>query len=76
MKRTPNKSQHTKLTLERKFLPPILPGIELAFLTITSPALLPASHAGFPISIQGENLPQRSAVMEKGFKVAYVIKTK
>ena len=28
--RTPNKSQHTKLTLEKKFLPPLLPGFELA----------------------------------------------
>ena len=27
---TPDKSQHTKLTLEKKFLPPLLPGFELA----------------------------------------------
>ena len=27
---TPNKSQHTKLTLEKKILPPLLPGFELA----------------------------------------------
>ena len=26
----PNKSQHTKLTLEKKILPPLLPGFELA----------------------------------------------
>ena len=27
---TPNKSQHIKLTLEKKILPPLLPGFELA----------------------------------------------
>ena len=27
---TPNKSQHTKLTLEKKIFPPLLPGFELA----------------------------------------------
>ena len=30
MGRTANKSQHTKLTLEKKILPPLLPGFELA----------------------------------------------
>ena len=30
MERTPNKSQHTKLTLEKKILPPLLPVFELA----------------------------------------------
>ena len=30
MERTPNKSQHTKLTLEKKILPPLVPGFELA----------------------------------------------
>ena len=30
MERTPNKSQHTKLTQEKKILPPLLPGFELA----------------------------------------------
>ena len=30
MERTPNKSQHTKLTLEKKILPPLLPGFEFA----------------------------------------------
>ena len=30
MEQTPNKSQHTKLTLEEKILPPLLPGFELA----------------------------------------------
>ena len=30
MERTPNKSQHTKLTLEEKILPPLWPGFELA----------------------------------------------
>ena len=30
MQRTPNKSQHTKLTLEKKILPLLLPGFELA----------------------------------------------
>ena len=30
VERTPNKSQHTKLTLEKKIRPPLLPGFELA----------------------------------------------
>ena len=30
VERTSNKSQHTKLTLEKKILPPLLPGFELA----------------------------------------------
>ena len=30
MERTPNKSQLTKLTLEKKILPPLPPGFELA----------------------------------------------
>ena len=30
VERTPNKSQHTKLTLEKKILPSLLPGFELA----------------------------------------------
>ena len=30
MERTPTNSQHTKLTLEKKILPPLLPGFELA----------------------------------------------
>ena len=30
VERTPKKSQHTKLTLEKKILPPLLPGFELA----------------------------------------------
>ena len=30
MERTLNKSQHTKLTLEKKILPPLLPGFKLA----------------------------------------------
>ena len=30
VKRAPNKSQHTKLTLEKNILPPFLPGFELA----------------------------------------------
>ena len=29
MERAPNESQHTKLTLEKKILPPLLPGFEL-----------------------------------------------
>ena len=35
MERTSNKSQHTKLTLEKKIVPPLLPGFELA--TFRSP---------------------------------------
>ena len=30
MERTPNKRQHAKLILEKKILPPLLPGLELA----------------------------------------------
>ena len=32
VERTPNYSQHTKLSLEKKILPPLLPGFELATL--------------------------------------------
>ena len=39
MERTPNKSQHTKLTLEKKILPPLLPGFELATFDHESGAL-------------------------------------
>ena len=41
-----NKSQHTKLTVEKKNLPQLLPGFELATFSITSPALLPTSYPG------------------------------
>ena len=34
-----NKGHHSKLTLENKILPPLLPGFELANLSITSPVL-------------------------------------
>ena len=34
VERTPNKSQHTKLTLEKKIFPPLLPGFELATLRL------------------------------------------
>ena len=30
LERTPNKSQHSQLTLQKKILPPLLPGFELA----------------------------------------------
>ena len=43
---TLNKSHHTKLTLEKKILLQLLPGFELAKLSITSPALLPTSYPG------------------------------
>ena len=39
VERIPNKSQYTKLTLEKKILPPLLPGFELATFLITSSAL-------------------------------------
>ena len=39
MEQTPNKSQHTKLTLEKNILSPLLPGFELTNLSITSPSL-------------------------------------
>ena len=44
MERTPNKSQHTNL--EKKILPPLLPGLEPAatFRLITSPSLYQLSH--------------------------------
>ena len=43
MERTSNKSQHTKLTLEKKVLPPLLPGFKLATFR-TSPALYQLSY--------------------------------
>ena len=39
MEWTPNKSQHTKLTLEKKILPPLLRGLLTHNLLITCPAL-------------------------------------
>ena len=45
----PNKSQHTKLSVEKKILPPPLPGFKLAaFQPFTSPLLLPTSYPGIP----------------------------
>ena len=51
MKRSPNESQLTKMTLEKKILPPLLPGLDIA-LSIMSPALyqevIPAPNAYEP----------------------------
>ena len=48
MERTPIKSQHTKLTLEMKILPPLLPGFELA--TFRSRVRRSTSKlSGFPV---------------------------
>ena len=46
MERTPNKSQHTKLTPEKKNSPAARAEIRTRNLSITSPALLPTSYAG------------------------------
>ena len=58
VERTLNKSQHTKLTLERKIIPMLLPGFELTsfdhesgaltnnYLVIVVGALSPVSHKG------------------------------
>ena len=47
VKWTPNKSQHRKLTLEKKILPPFLPRLELANFDHESDAL-PTSYPGSP----------------------------
>ena len=39
VEQTPNKRQHTKLTLEKKILPPLLPGFELVSFDHKSGAL-------------------------------------
>ena len=39
MEQTPSKSQHTKSTLEKKIVPPLLPGFELATFRHESGAL-------------------------------------
>ena len=60
VERTPNKSQHTKLTLEKKILPPLLPGFDLASfrsrvrrsnqqaISALAISLIRSRHAGFP----------------------------
>ena len=49
MERTPNKSQHTQLTLEKKILQPLLPGFELASFRSrdrrSNQQAIPAPHA-------------------------------
>ena len=53
VERTPNKSQHTKLTLKKKILPPAPAGIRTRNLSITSPVFLPTLRcAGFPSSVR------------------------
>ena len=49
VERTPNKSQHTKLTLEKKILPPLLPGFELA--TFRS-RLRRSNQQAIPVTLQ------------------------
>ena len=60
MERTPNKSQHTKLTLENNNnnnnnnnnkSPAAPAGIRTRNLSITNPALLPTSYAGSPLDV-------------------------
>ena len=46
VERRPNKSQHTKLTLEKKILPSLLLVIRTCNLSITSPTILPTSYPG------------------------------
>ena len=47
VERTPNKSQHTVLTLEKKIILPRAPaGFRTRNLSITSPTLLPTSYPG------------------------------
>ena len=43
-----DKSQHKKLTTEKKILPPLLPGLDPRDLLITSPALKPLSYHRLP----------------------------
>ena len=47
MEWTPNKSQHANLTLEKKILPPLLPGFELATL---EQKILPPLLPGFELA--------------------------
>ena len=53
MERTPNKSQHTKLTLEKKILPLLLPGFDLATFDHESGALQ-TSYSGLQGWIVGK----------------------
>ena len=48
MERTPNKSQHTKLTLEKKNSPTAPAGIRTRDVSITRPALYQHSYPGSP----------------------------
>ena len=52
MERTPNKSQHRKLTPEKKILPPLLPGFELATFRSEPGALTNKLSRLPPITVQ------------------------
>ena len=49
VKQTPNKCQHTKLTLEKNILPPLLPGLELATFR---PRFLRSYQQAFPAPLR------------------------
>ena len=49
VERVPDRSQHTKLTLEKKILLPLLLGFELATIPNMSLVLLPTSCSGCPV---------------------------
>ena len=53
LERTPNNSQHTKLTLEKTLFPPFLPGLETRNLSITSPALYLLSYSVPAVGVGG-----------------------
>ena len=53
MERTPNKSQHTKLTLEKNILPPLLPGVELV---IFRSRVRRSNQQAIPATNDGDNL--------------------
>ena len=59
MELTSNKSQHTKFTLEKKILPPLLPGFELA--TFRS-RVRRSNQQAIPTGVVGECSPSESTL--------------
>ena len=67
MEQTPNKGQHTKLTLEKKKSPAASAGIRTHNLSITSLALLPTSYPGFHYSYDNQVIVASYSIANENF---------
>ena len=72
VERTPGKSQHTKLTLEKKILPQLLLGVELA--TFQS-RVRRANQQAIPLPLTSELVGVLSPVNHKGFYLSGLVYT-